>query len=146
LDERDTTQTACLSDQKVKGGKTVRQETFDLMHSGQFENLPDAYLASPASLLRRVQDANDVMGHNCFILNDEMKWNLETLNNFRDIVNHFLPSSWSVELSGISDIFKSAFEFALLTLRTPGTYSHRIESSTRDKVKHTCIEMINKLS
>ncbi|KDA03635.1 hypothetical protein [Hyphomonas oceanitis] len=146
LDERDTTQSACLSDQKLKGGMTVREKTIELLNSGQFDSLPEPYLASPASLLKRVQDKNDLMAVEAFDLDDEVKWNLERLNEYRDMVIHFLPSSWSLELDGMSEIFRSAFEFALLTLRTPGTYSHRMEVQSRHDAEETCLRMIEKLN
>jgi hypothetical protein len=146
LDERDSTQTACLSDQKLKGGMTVRETTTELLHSGQFDLLPDPYLAGPTSLLKRVQDQNDVMEGQAFNLDHDMKWNLERLNEYRDMLIHFLPSSWSLELSGMSEIFRSAFEFALLTLRTPGTYSHRMDVQSRHAAEEICLRMIAKLN
>jgi hypothetical protein len=146
LDERDTTQTACLSDQKLKGGKSVRETTVELIHSGQFDHLPEPYLGSPTALLKRVQDTRDIMESEAFKLDEDMKWNLEKLNEFRDMVIHFLPSSWSLELSGMPEIFKSAFEFALLALQTPGTYRHRMDERDRDGAKQLCRRMIEALN
>ena len=148
LDERDTTQTACLSDQKVKGGHgaTLREKSVETLHKGQFDSRPEPYLASPASLLRRVQDKNDVMGAQAFALDDNMMRHFEKLNELRDKIIHFLPFSWSLELSEMSEIFRSAFEFALLTLRTPGIYSHRMEVCDRAEADEICLRMIEKLS
>ncbi|MEZ5998751.1 MAG: hypothetical protein R3B98_08675 [Hyphomonas sp.] len=145
LDERDSTQTACLSDQKLKGGLTIREKTVELLHSGRFEDLPEPYLASPASLLRRVQDKNDIMGTQAFELNEDMTWNLDRLNEFRDTLIHFVPSSWNLELEGLPSIFKSAFELALLTLRTPGEYNHRLGGADRNHAEQICLRMIEKL-
>jgi hypothetical protein len=146
LDERDTTRTACLSDQKVKGGKTLREKTVELMHAQRFDEMPEAYLASPASLLKRVQDKSDVMGPDAFRLDDETTWHLRILNESRDSVVHLLPSSWSLELTGMPEIFKSAFELALLTVRAPGIYRHRLPDSDRTMAEEICNRIISKLN
>ena len=81
-----------------------------------------------------------------FDLDEDMKWRLEKLNEFRDLIIHFIPSAWSLELSGMPEIFKSAFEFALLTLQTPGTYSHRFDEPDRESAKEICRRMIDVLN
>ncbi|MBA3068261.1 MAG: hypothetical protein FP825_07265 [Hyphomonas sp.] len=146
LDERDTTQTACLSDQRLKGGKSVRETTVELIHAGKYNQLPEPYLASPTALLKRVQGTRDVMGTEAFNLAEDMKWNLEKLNEFRDMVIHFLPSSWNLDLSGMPGIFRSAFEFAFLVLQTPGTYRHRMGDHDRDNAIQLCRRMIDALN
>tara|TARA_R110000787_G_scaffold279786_1_gene390109 strand:- start:344 stop:958 length:615 start_codon:yes stop_codon:yes gene_type:complete len=142
LDERDSTQTACLSDAQRRGKPSIREATVALLHSPSSQKLPEPFLASPASLLKRVQDTNDVMGLDALVLSDQMKADLSKLNNFRDKIAHYVPHSWSLELSGMPRIFSAAFEFALSTINTPGTYAHRFDAEKRASAKEMCLEMI----
>jgi len=96
---------------------------------------PDPYLASPSELLRRVQDRQIMRTHGLdpIVMSAGEAKDVERLFTLRNMLVHFLPSGWSIELVGLPRIFFNAIRITERMIEHPASY--QLEPSERKRIR-----------
>ena len=114
----DTSGTASLT-------KKSAQKSLEAISTQSFVNFPTQRLETPKLLLKKITSTTDFKN----------RWdsldieNCETIINFRNEFIHYLPQSWSIELSGAPALFTSCWTIIADLLQAPILYAHRVDEA-----------------